>query len=175
MILSFSFPSAPPCALAGAAGPSPEQALRAALSLWEYGHSEYVTLTKLSKKNLHLLSEKYNGLDDSEKDSASLIFALNCYNQKHNDDRFSLLRTYRCSQTSFLVFGQTSVGSLRDLYALAFVKQEDREKARSFLNRYLNFWKAEARSDSPGIILATDDIEYISEILHFLEEGGYPK
>lgn len=70
------------------------------------------------------------------------------------------------------MFSSRSLVSFENTYALAFVKEQDRPRAISFLKKYIKFWKDEATKKT-GVPLGESDMEYLEEILRFLEKGGY--
>ena len=110
--------------------------------------------------------------DDKTRKSIALLLALNCIEVSRGLSPFAFLEHYRCKNGPFETFSTQSLASIGDTYALAFVKERDRSRTMSFLKRYIRFWKDEA-TQRERMVFGASDVEYLQEILRFLEKGGY--
>lgn len=135
----------------------------ASLHLWEYERSSFLSLVKLSKPEVEeLQAEKY-----TTNSGAQLLLSLNCV-KPNESSHFYALYQYRClNKPLFYLSSQ----ALKDPYVLAFVKEEDREKALYHLGKYKEFLN-EVQSSSKGIPIEVSHREYVLEIIAFLEAGG---
>jgi len=98
-----------------------------------------------------------------------LLLALNCV----SSSRYQKLEEYLCR-------GGADVSALRevvstDVTLLAFAKPVDRPAAMAFLERYIAFWKNEAKIRDASMPLGESELEAIEETLLFLQSGGYNK
>jgi hypothetical protein len=153
--------------------PEHQSKIKAVVALWEYEHDEFIRLTRLSETQKHAMAD----LATKEKDEKilrglTLLLVLNCKPVDQVRSPFVFLESYRCTNGSFEVFLSRALVSFENIYALAFVKEQDRLRAMSFLERYIKFWKDEAVKKG-GASLSESDAEYLREILRFLEKGGY--
>lgn len=147
--------------------------IKAVTALWEYEREEFIRLTKLSDDQKRILSDVVVKEQDVEtRKSIALLLALNCIEVSRGFIPFAFLQQYRCKNGPFETFSTQSLASISDTYALAFVKERDRSRTMSFLKRYIKFWKDEA-TKREGVVLGASDVEYLQEILRFLEKGGY--
>lgn len=148
---------------------------KAALSLWEMGRSEFLSLIVLSDEErqyfLGMLDD--SNVDDAEaKEGAALLLALNCVELPAEKTSHYILERYLCDDYPLVLLMSSAVASLHGLYMLSFVKEGDRARVIEFLERYVNFWRDQARREG-FTVMGTSDLEYLLEILRFLREGGY--
>jgi len=147
--------------------------IKAVSALWEYEREEFIRLTKLSENQKQVLLDLVTKEQDTEtRKRMALLLALNCAEVTPAFSPFAFLESYRCKNGPFEMFSSRSLVSFENTYALAFVKEQDRPRAISFLKRYIKFWKDEATKKG-GVPLGESDVEYLQEILRFLEKGGY--
>jgi hypothetical protein len=165
-----------PCidAISVSDGVSIDQRLRAATALQEYEREEYLSLATLGEGQPELLRSSYPHFGSERQAAASLLLALACAEPPPGESRYDFLHAYRCEGESFEEFAAEAVQSLDHLYALAFVRAEDRDRARSFLERYLAFWTGEGAMAEGGVRPVTGEIGSLEEIVLFLERGGWP-
>jgi hypothetical protein len=155
-------------------GVSIDRRLRAATALLEYEREEYLSLATLDEGQTELLRSSYPHFGAARQAAASLLLALACAEPPPGESRYDFLYGYRCEGDSFEAFAAEAVRSLDHLYAMAFVRSEDRERARSFLERYLAFWTGEGVRVEGGVRPVTGELASLEEIVLFLEQGGWP-
>src|SRR5437667_12651385 len=160
-------------ALAGELSQEYQSKIKAVSALWEYEREEFIRLTKLSENQKQVLLDLVTKeKDEKTRKGMAFLLALNCAEVNPAFSPFAYLESYRCRNGPFDMFSSRSLISFENMYALAFVKEQDRPRAISFLKKYIKFWKEEATKKA-GVPLGESDVEYLKEILRFLEKGGY--
>ena len=162
-----------PYVLAGDLSQEYQSKIKAVSALWEYEREEFIRLTKLSENQKQVLLDLVTKeKDEKTRKGMAFLLALNCAEVNPAFSPFAYLESYRCRNGPFDMFSSRSLISFENMYALAFVKEQDRPRAISFLKKYIKFWKGEA-TKKEGVFLGESDVEYLEEILIFLEKGGY--
>ncbi|MGH7164135.1 MAG: hypothetical protein ACREIS_01260 [Nitrospiraceae bacterium] len=150
-----------------------EGKIRAVTSLWAYEREEFIRLTRISESQKTVLTNLLDKEQDKKiRKGIALLLALNCVAVNPAISPFEFLESYRCKNGPFELFSSQSLVSFEDTYVLAFVKEQDRPRTISFLKRYIRFWKDEANKKD-GVVIGESDLEYLLEIVVFLEKGGY--
>ena len=133
------------------------------MRLWEYERQEYLGMLYLPASEVGLLKEeRFRAVE-----GAQLLLALNC-EKPSSSFRFQALYQYRCRGRPLSLI---SSFALEDPYILAFVKDEDKERALYYLHQYQAFLSS-LKLSGKGIPVGADVGEYVGEITYFLESGG---